>query len=79
MAAGNGMIDSWVDELTKLRKNVAAKKPFFVNPKVIANASTHRKKESEFSGKSDYSIKKEDDQTLSESTICLLLDRFVPC
>lgn len=91
------MIETWMDEFTKLREKVAS----FANAQMVAHASTHhqhqlvnnQKKKDAQLGNSRKQIKGKKDEedgskpssfnyketcTLSESTICLLLDRFVP-
>lgn len=67
------MVEVWVGELTKLREKVLAHKPFLSKAKkgsevqVAAeqkeNTAVHR---DSISG------------TMSEATVCLLMDRFVP-
>lgn len=67
------MPETWMDELTKLRKRVAFTEP---------NASTQKSRKEEGKKQDDEekqgSFNYKETCILSESTICLLLDRFVP-
>lgn len=63
------MLGAWVDELTKLREKARAKKS---ETKLVA-------KKEKLQEESSTSCSFQETSTLSESTMCLLLDRFVPC
>ncbi|XVE94110.1 hypothetical protein REPUB_Repub01dG0253000 [Reevesia pubescens] len=68
------IVGGWMVELAKLKEKVEARKPFL---------SIKSKKEQKF-GKERHVEEKEaakDDSketTMSETTVCLLMDRFVP-
>ncbi|GMI70611.1 hypothetical protein like AT2G15960 [Hibiscus trionum] len=64
----SAVVVEWIDEVaTKLKEKVQAGNPFL---------STRAKKEHKFSKEEKEASK--DDATMSEATVCMLMDRFVP-
>ncbi|KAL2347866.1 hypothetical protein Fmac_001866 [Flemingia macrophylla] len=66
-----GIVEVWVGELTKLREKVMAKK----------SLSSKAKEEQVVENEARKVIMavQRDTATMSEETVCLLMDRFVPC
>lgn len=67
----SAIVEVWVGELTKLREKVLPSKPFFSKPKL----ETHQNKD-KVADTRNTSVS--DSSTMSEATVCLLMDRFVP-
>ncbi|KAE8724770.1 putative Extra-large G-protein 1 [Hibiscus syriacus] len=71
----SAVVGEWIDEVAaKLKEKVQARKPFM---------SIRAKKEQQFakeSGVEEKEASKGDanESTMSEATVCLLMDRFVP-
>ncbi|KAE8726017.1 putative Extra-large G-protein 1 [Hibiscus syriacus] len=71
----SAVVGEWIDEVAaKLKEKVQARKPFM---------SMRAKKEQQFakeSGVEEKEASKDDanETTMSEATVCLLMDRFVP-
>ncbi|XVF00630.1 hypothetical protein REPUB_Repub04eG0017400 [Reevesia pubescens] len=69
----SAIIGGWVDELAKLKEKVEARRPFL----------SRAKKEQQFAKEGHVEEKKaaKDDTKetiMSETTVCLLIERFVP-
>ncbi|KMT00528.1 hypothetical protein BVRB_9g218250 [Beta vulgaris subsp. vulgaris] len=85
------ILGAWVDELNKLREKARAKNAAFAkasnDPKketlhLVGKSTRKDEKELLLSKKTEESSTScsfQETSTLSESTMCLLLDRFVPC
>ena len=71
----SAMVEVWVGELTKLREKVLARKRFL--PKEAKAKEGSEVVEKEQHKKENMSVQK-DTSTMSEATVCLLMDRFVP-
>ncbi|KAL2328901.1 hypothetical protein Fmac_022328 [Flemingia macrophylla] len=67
----SAMVEVWVEELTKLREKVLAHKPFLSKAKEGSEQKETPKKENNTAVQSS--------GAMSEATVCLLMDRFVPC
>ncbi|KAE9620425.1 hypothetical protein Lal_00019515 [Lupinus albus] len=66
----SAMVDAWVGELTKLTEKVLAHKPLMKlsKDKEVTEVEKEAKKKENMG----------DSSTMSEATVCLLMDRFVP-
>ncbi|KAF7810933.1 Coiled-coil domain-containing protein [Senna tora] len=66
----SGMVEIWVGEIAKLGEKVLSHKP-----KKVSSSSSSQTQQSH------PQIKQNTDTTttMSEATVCLLMDRFVPC
>ncbi|EOX97203.1 hypothetical protein QQP08_007652 [Theobroma cacao] len=68
----SAVVGGWMDELAKLKEKVRARRPFL----------SSAKKDQQFAKEGHVEEKeaKEDNKetTMSEATVCLLMDRFVP-
>ncbi|KAK7348973.1 hypothetical protein VNO80_23774 [Phaseolus coccineus] len=71
----SAMVEVWKWELTKLREKVMACKNLLSKGKEVAG-DEHAEK-NEVLQKGIMAVHR--DTTMSEATVCLLLDRFVPC
>lgn len=71
------IVEVWVGELTKLREKVlpSNSKPLFSKAK--QGADQNKKKNVGVLPPRDTSVAS-DSSTMSEATVCLLMDRFVP-
>ncbi|KAK7264350.1 hypothetical protein RJT34_31957 [Clitoria ternatea] len=69
----SAMVEVWVGEFTKLREKVLAHKSFFSKSKEGSEEKEAQKKETSGAVQRDISS-----GTMSEATVCLLMDRFVP-
>jgi len=73
----SAMVEVWKGELTKLREKVmACNKSLFSKGKEGAG-DEHAVKNNEVLQKGIMAVQR--DTTITEATVCLLLDRFVPC
>ncbi|KAL1324075.1 hypothetical protein HN51_034262 [Arachis hypogaea] len=72
----SAMVDVWVGELTKLREKVLARSPFLTQG-AKAKESSSKVVEKEQHKKEKICVQM-DNSTMSEATVCLLMDRFVP-
>jgi len=70
----SAVVEVWVGELTKLREKVLARKPFFSK----AKEGSEREQEEKEAQKKNTAVKIDSSGTISEATMCLLMDRFVP-
>ncbi|KAJ1410447.1 hypothetical protein SESBI_21945 [Sesbania bispinosa] len=68
----SAIVEVWVGELTKLREKVLAHKPFLPKAKQAAEKEPQKKEIMPVQSQRDTS------GTMSEATVCLLMDRFVP-
>ncbi|KAG4973873.1 hypothetical protein AAZX31_11G120800 [Glycine max] len=70
----SAMVEVWVGELTKLREKVLARKPFLLSKAKEGSERNQEEKETQTA------VVKRDttNGTMSEATVCLLMDRFVP-
>ncbi|KEH40762.1 hypothetical protein MtrunA17_Chr1g0162491 [Medicago truncatula] len=66
----SAMVEVWIGELAKLKEKVMTKK--------IKDGLEEEKEVGMQSQKEIIAVHR-DTATISESTICLLMDRFVPC
>lgn len=69
------MVEVWKGELTKLGDKVMASKSLFFKGKKVEEDESAV--ENEVLQKGIMAVQK--DTNISEATLCLLLDRFVPC
>lgn len=69
------MVEVWIGELAKLKEKV------LTNKTKISKSKNGLEEEKEVGREAQKEIiaVQRDTTTLSESTICLLMDRFVPC
>lgn len=68
----SAIVGVWVDEFEKLKERVQAKRSFMLKAKMDQRLVKERHVEAG----------KEDDckeTIMSEATLCMLMDRFVPC
>ncbi|RZB41864.1 hypothetical protein D0Y65_052745 [Glycine soja] len=71
------MVEGWKGELTKLREKVVmARKSLFSKGKEGSEEEQVVKKEAH---KVMMAVQRDTHETMSEATVCLLMDRFVPC
>ncbi|GFS39988.1 hypothetical protein Acr_00g0066000 [Actinidia rufa] len=68
----SAMVDVWVGEIVKIGEKVRARKPFFLKRRKVVDQEDQ---ENEAAAK----LSKQQGNTMSEATICLLMDRFAPC
>ena len=66
------MVGEWVGEILKIGEKVRARKPFLLKRRKEVDQEDQ---ENEAAAK----LSKKQENTMSEATICLLLDRFAPC
>ncbi|KAK7312376.1 hypothetical protein VNO77_36183 [Canavalia gladiata] len=73
----SAMVELWVGELTKLGEKVLARKPFLSKAKEGSGVEVAAEKENQ--KKENTAVQRETNNgTMSEATVCLLMDRFVP-
>ncbi|KNA14589.1 hypothetical protein SOVF_106100 [Spinacia oleracea] len=72
-------LGAWVDELTKLRGKNTKSNNSKKEGNLVAKKGEKKLEEESSSSSSTTSCSFQETSTLSESTMCLLLDRFVPC
>ncbi|KAJ0077274.1 hypothetical protein Patl1_36282 [Pistacia atlantica] len=72
----SAVVETWMGEFAKLREKVRARKQL---------SSTVQKKEQQFVKKKEEEVEEKESKkvveretTMSEATVCLLMDRFVP-
>jgi hypothetical protein len=65
----SAMVEVWIGEIAKLKEKVLTNKIKFSKSKDGLEEEKDGGREAQ----------KRDTSTISESTICLLMDRFVPC
>ncbi|GFY89650.1 Coiled-coil domain-containing protein [Actinidia chinensis var. chinensis] len=68
----SAMVGVWVGEIVKIGEKVRARKPFLLK----------RRKEVDQEDQGNETAAKlseKQENTMSEATICLLMDRFAPC
>ncbi|CAJ1933401.1 unnamed protein product [Sphenostylis stenocarpa] len=70
----SAVVEVWVGELTKLREKVLARKPFLSK----AKEASERDQEEKEAQKKNTAVKRDSSGTMSEATMCMLMDRFVP-
>lgn len=70
----SAMVEVWVGELTKLREKVLARKPLLSKAKEGSEGEVEKAAQK----KEKVSVHQRDTATMSEATVCLLMDRFVP-
>ncbi|KAH7836004.1 hypothetical protein Vadar_031891 [Vaccinium darrowii] len=81
----SAMVAVWMGELGKLGEKVRARKPFLLERRKNDQenqeneASLAKKKEPSSSVLRNSAAEKKKDNTISEATVCLLMDRFAPC
>ena len=68
----SAMVDVWVGEIVKIGEKVRARKLFLLKRRKEVDQEDQ---ENEAAAK----LSKKQENTMSEATICLLLDRFAPC
>lgn len=69
-------VDVWMGELTKLKEKVRARKPFLFGLKRRQDDDQEAHENEAKLMKNEH---REKETTMSEATICLLMDRFAPC
>lgn len=69
----SAMVQVWVGELTKLREKVLPRKPLLSEAKEGSERNQEEKETQTAVVKRDTT-----NGTMSEATVCLLMDRFVP-
>ncbi|KAM7470722.1 hypothetical protein LguiA_008905 [Lonicera macranthoides] len=76
------LVSEWIGEVTKLREKV---RPFFLKPQrrsseaaSIEDDDDDENKASPVILKAQMESSKKEDTVMSELTVCLLMDRFVP-
>ncbi|TKY67502.1 hypothetical protein E2542_SST10396 [Spatholobus suberectus] len=74
----SAMVEVWVGELTKLREKVLARKPFLSKAKEGSEVEVAAEKETQKKKKTAVQRERDTSGTMSEATVCLLMDRFVP-
>ncbi|KAL2924464.1 Protein phosphatase PTC7-like protein fig [Bienertia sinuspersici] len=84
MEANTNKVEAWVGELTKLRKKLSLRAHNPIAKNAINNNnnngySSNKQDDIPSSSATSYYCSPTETSTLSESTMCLLLDRFVPC
>ncbi|KAF7840895.1 hypothetical protein G2W53_003193 [Senna tora] len=72
----SAMAEIWMGELAKLKDKVLSRKPFISKGQERSEVEQTVKKEA--AKKQNREIIHRDTSMLSESTVCLLMDRFVP-
>ncbi|KAL6963926.1 hypothetical protein U1Q18_034933 [Sarracenia purpurea var. burkii] len=82
-------VEVWMGELARLREKVLARKPFLLKRRTDGDQGEEEKKEASLTqqqGPSSSSsvfpksaVETKKDNSMSEATICLLMDRFAPC
>ncbi|KAI4298400.1 hypothetical protein L6164_031966 [Bauhinia variegata] len=75
----SAVVETWVGEFAKLREKVLARKRFLSKSKEGEGEENeaHNKKEKQASVQKNQ--RDSASSTMSEATVCLLMDRFVPC
>ncbi|KAG4967110.1 hypothetical protein AAZX31_12G045900 [Glycine max] len=74
----SAMVQVWVGELTKLREKVLPRKPLLSEAKEGSERNQEEEKETQ-KKKENTNIKRDTSNgTMSEATVCLFMDRFVP-
>ncbi|KAK7308551.1 hypothetical protein VNO77_42165 [Canavalia gladiata] len=71
----SAMVDGWMGELAKLREKVLTQKRVFSKAKEGSEEEAAVEKEAQ----KEIMAVQRDTATMSEATMCLLMDRFVPC
>ncbi|QCD88495.1 hypothetical protein DEO72_LG3g3043 [Vigna unguiculata] len=71
----SAVVEVWVGELAKLREKVLSRKPFSSKAK---EGSEREQEEKEAQKKKNTAVTRDSSGTMSEATMCLLMDRFVP-
>ncbi|GKV24362.1 hypothetical protein SLE2022_145890 [Rubroshorea leprosula] len=71
----SAMVEACVAKLAKLRERVQARRPLLTRAK---QGQGEEGKEAKLVSKDVSSPKETPDGTMSEATVCLLMDRFVP-
>lgn len=73
----SAVVQVWVGELSKLREKVLASKPFLAKAKQGSEGEVAAEKEAK---KKEIikDVQRDTSGTMSEATVCLLMDRFVP-
>jgi hypothetical protein len=66
----SAMVEVWIGEIAKLKEKVLTNKSKFSKSKEGLEEEKDVGREAQ---------KRDTNSTISESTICLLMDRFVPC
>jgi hypothetical protein len=66
----SAMVEVWIGEIAKLKEKVLTNKVKFSKSKEGLDEEKDVGREAQ---------KRDTNSTISESTICLLMDRFVPC
>ncbi|KAE9447221.1 hypothetical protein C3L33_20875, partial [Rhododendron williamsianum] len=83
----SAMVDVWMGELGKLGEKVRARKPFLLRRRKDGHedqeneASLAKKKDPAAAAsvlRNSAAAEKKKDNTISEATVCLLMDRFAP-
>ncbi len=74
----SAMVEVWVGELTKLREKVLARKPLLYKAKEGSEGELQAVEKEAQKKESVISVDQRDTATMSEATVCLLMDRFVP-
>ncbi|BAT90876.1 hypothetical protein LR48_Vigan08g167400 [Vigna angularis] len=70
----SAVVEVWVGELAKLREKVLSRKPFLSK----AKEGSEREQEEMEAQKKNTAVTRDNSGTMSEATMCLLMDRFVP-
>ncbi|TKY69156.1 hypothetical protein E2542_SST05424 [Spatholobus suberectus] len=71
----SAMLEVWMGELTKLGEKVMPRKSLFSKAKEGSEEEQIVEKEAQ----KEIMAVQRDSGTMSEATVCLLMDRFVPC
>ncbi|KAK7257903.1 hypothetical protein RIF29_32218 [Crotalaria pallida] len=74
----SAVVEVWVGELTKLREKVLSRKPLLSKASKEGKAEAEEEKESSAQNKNKSRDTSSSSSAMSEATMCLLMDRFVP-
>ncbi|TXG64457.1 hypothetical protein EZV62_011451 [Acer yangbiense] len=72
----SAVVEIWMGELAKLREKVIAKKKPFSSSRAEKEQQEVEVKQK---AKKETRVHVEEETVMSETTVCLLMDRFVPC
>lgn len=74
----SAMVEIWVGELEKLREKVLSQKPKSKSKSKSSSSEAEHKEAIDNQSKNTTSAVERDSTTMSEATVCLLMDRFAP-